>query len=296
MILGEKIAVLRKQNGWSQEDLAEQLQISRQSVSKWERGICLPDVSVYLELCEILDMSINEFLAGEEIPAEKLAEKSADNLLQVTKDSKNRQKFLKRIIAALIIVTCIVLAAVSGYFIREYINESKSYIVALDPESPEMKTAKLISGFEEAHLFRYSLHDRYEKLLVYMSEYHSGELIEKSEIACLIYDNSASPTAGMLAVVPDFEDFTVRLVISDDTANMYTDFSILEEVEGREYYGRSATRIEDRKMIKADKEQGLCTLIYGKDGIRMTPVDTIESGDIPDDNDYIYYFSYCFFK
>ena len=241
-------------------------------------------------------MSINEFLAGEEIPAEKLAEKSADNLLQVTKDSKNRQKFLKRIIAALIIVTCIVLTAVSGYFIREYINESKSYIVALDPESPEMKTAKLISGFDEAHLFRYSLHDRYEKLLVYMSEYHSGELIEKSEIACLIYDNSASPTAGMLAVVPDFEDFTVRLVISDDTANMYTDFSILEEVEGREYYGRSATRIEDRKMIKADKEQGLCTLIYGKDGIRMTPVDTIESGDMPDDNDYIYYFSYCFFK
>ena len=225
-----------------------------------------------------------------------IAEKSADNLLQVTKDSKNRQKFLKRIIAALIIITGIVLTAVSGYFIREYINESKSYIVALDPESPEMKTAKLISGFEEAHLFRYSLHDRYKKLIIYMSEYHSGELIEKSEIACLIYDNSASPTAGMLAVVPDFEDFTVRLVISDDTANMYTDFSILEEVEGREYYGRSATRIEDRKLIKADKEQGLCTLIYGKDGIRMTPVDTIESGDMPDDNDYIYYFSYCFFK
>src|SRR5699024_12277918 len=70
------------------------------------------------------------------------------SLLQVTKDSKNRQKFLKRIIAALIIVTCIVLTAVSGYFIREYINESKSNIVALNPESPEMKTAKLISGLD----------------------------------------------------------------------------------------------------------------------------------------------------
>ena len=294
--IGKHIAEKRKALGLTQKQLADKLNMSDKSVSKWERGICLPDVSVYLELCEILDMSINEFLAGEEIPAEKLAEKSADNLLQVTKDSKNRQKFLKRIIAALIIVTCIVLAAVSGYFVREYFNESKSYIVALDPESPEMKTAKLISGFEEAHLFRYSLHDRYKKLLIYMSEYHSGELIEKSEIACLIYDNSASPTAGMLAIVPDFKDFTVRLVISDDTTGMYTDFPILEEVEDREYYGRSATRIEDKKLIKADKEQGLCTLIYGKDGIRMTPVDTIESGDMPDDNDYIYYFSYCFFK
>ena len=158
--IGKHIAEKRKALGLTQKQLADKLNMSDKSVSKWERGICLPDVSVYLELCEILDMSINEFLAGEEIPAEKLAEKSADNLLQVTKDSKNRQKFLKRIIAALIIVTGIVLAAVSGYFVREYYNESKSYIVALDPESPEMKTAKLISGFEEAHLFRYSLHDR----------------------------------------------------------------------------------------------------------------------------------------
>ena len=104
--IGKHIAEKRKALGLTQKQLAHKLNMSDKSVSKWERGICLPDVSVYLELCEILDMSINEFLAGEEIPAEKLAEKSADNLLQVTKDSKNRQKFLKRIIAALIIVTC----------------------------------------------------------------------------------------------------------------------------------------------------------------------------------------------
>lgn len=38
MILAEKIVMLRKKNGWSQEDLAEKLDISRQSVSKWESG------------------------------------------------------------------------------------------------------------------------------------------------------------------------------------------------------------------------------------------------------------------
>lgn len=86
--IGKHIAEKRKTLGLTQKQLADKLNMSDKSVSKWERGICLPDVSVYLELCEILDMSINEFLAGEEIPAEKLAEKSADNLLQVTKDSK----------------------------------------------------------------------------------------------------------------------------------------------------------------------------------------------------------------
>ena len=39
MILSEKIMMLRKKNGWSQEDLAERLDISRQSVSKWESGV-----------------------------------------------------------------------------------------------------------------------------------------------------------------------------------------------------------------------------------------------------------------
>ena len=51
----------------TQKQLAEKLGKSDKSVSKWERGICLPDVSVYLELCEILGISLNEFLAGEYI-------------------------------------------------------------------------------------------------------------------------------------------------------------------------------------------------------------------------------------
>ena len=56
-----------KKLGMTQKQLAEKLGKSDKSVSKWERGICLPDVSVYLELCEILGISLNEFLAGEDI-------------------------------------------------------------------------------------------------------------------------------------------------------------------------------------------------------------------------------------
>ena len=43
MILAEKIALLRRQNGWSQEELADQLNVSRQAVSKWEGGTSIPD-------------------------------------------------------------------------------------------------------------------------------------------------------------------------------------------------------------------------------------------------------------
>ena len=102
--MGKYIAGKRTGLGLTQKQLAEKLGMSDKSVSKWERGICLPDVSVYMELCDILEISINEFLAGEDISEENIIKKSEDNLIQMTKDSKYKQKNLKSIIVVLIII------------------------------------------------------------------------------------------------------------------------------------------------------------------------------------------------
>ena len=71
--------------------MAEKLNMSDKSVFKWERGICLPDVSIYMELCSILRISINEFLAGEDIGTENVIEKSDSNLIQITKEESMRK-------------------------------------------------------------------------------------------------------------------------------------------------------------------------------------------------------------
>ena len=62
--IGKYIAGKRKALGMTQAQVAEKLGMSDKSVSKWERGVCLPDVSVYMALCEILGISLNEFIAG----------------------------------------------------------------------------------------------------------------------------------------------------------------------------------------------------------------------------------------
>ena len=95
--------ICRKKLGMTQKQLAEKLGKSDKSVSKWERGICLPDVSVYLELCEILGISLNEFLAGEDIEVTNVEKKSEDTLIQISKDSSHKQRYLKKIIAVLLI-------------------------------------------------------------------------------------------------------------------------------------------------------------------------------------------------
>ena len=84
--IGKYIAQKRKDLGLTQREIAEQLGMSDKSVSKWERGVCLPEVSVYMELCRILGISLNEFIAGEDIEQVELQEKSEQNILDVTKD------------------------------------------------------------------------------------------------------------------------------------------------------------------------------------------------------------------
>ncbi|MDD7025398.1 MAG: helix-turn-helix transcriptional regulator, partial [Oscillospiraceae bacterium] len=76
MILADKITALRKQNGWSQEELAEKMDISRQSVSKWESGTSIPDLDKVIRLSGIFGVSTDYLLKDEieELTPEDAAE------------------------------------------------------------------------------------------------------------------------------------------------------------------------------------------------------------------------------
>ena len=293
--IGKYIAGKRKALGMTQKQLAEKLNMSDKSVSKWERGICLPDVSVYMELCEILGISINEFLAGEDIDAENVEKKSEDNIIQVTKDSKKKQKNLKSILAVVTTFAVIMVLVLGAVFVHE-VMQPKNYITAVDRTSAEMKTAELLSGADGAYLFNFYAKEEYKILTIYLSEYQAGELINKSKVADLDYDGLESAKRGVIAVIPDFELFRVKLIIADDYSKCSTDFPILENVENREYYGRSATQVEGEVPIQRDTEQGLMALIYGEDGLEAIPVKEMEQGNFREKNDYVYYLSFRFGK
>lgn len=293
--IGKYIAGKRKVLGMTQKQLAEKLNMSDKSVSKWERGICLPDVSVYMELCEILGISINEFLAGEDIDAENVEKKSEDNIIQVTKDSKKKQKNLKSILAVVTTFAVIMVLVLGTVFVHK-VMQPKNYITAVDRTSAEMKTAELLSGADGAYLFNFYAKEEYKTLTIYLSEYQAGELINKSKVADLDYDGIESAKRGVIAVIPDFELFRVKLIIADDYSKCSTDFPILENVENREYYGRSATQVEGEVPIQRDTEQGLMALIYGEDGLEAIPVKEMEQGNFREKNDYVYYLSFRFGK
>ena len=81
MILADKIIRLRKKNGWSQEELAEQLNVSRQSVSKWEGAQSTPDLDKILQLGKVFGVSIDYLLKDELEEEEYTAEDRAEGTL-----------------------------------------------------------------------------------------------------------------------------------------------------------------------------------------------------------------------
>ena len=90
---GKFIASCRKEKGLTQVQLAEKLNITDRAVSKWETGKCMPDSSIMLELCNILDVTVNELLSGERIEMNVYEEKVSENLIELKrKDENNMSK------------------------------------------------------------------------------------------------------------------------------------------------------------------------------------------------------------
>ena len=86
--VGKFIAECRKKKNMTQAELAEKLNITDRAISKWETGKGMPDSSIMLELCNELDISVNELLSGEVIKMETYNQKAEENLLEMKKQQK----------------------------------------------------------------------------------------------------------------------------------------------------------------------------------------------------------------
>lgn len=116
--IGKFIASCRKEQGMTQAALAEKLGITDRAVSKWETGKSLPDSGIMLELCELLNINVNELLSGEKIMLEAYDKKAEENLVTMSREleEKNRQLLNTEIwIGAPAVVAGLVMCGVAAY-------------------------------------------------------------------------------------------------------------------------------------------------------------------------------------
>lgn len=95
--IGKFICTKRKEKNITQSELAEKLNITDRAISKWENGVCLPDVGTMPELCQILGITINDLFSGEVVSMEEREKKLEENLLEMAKAKEKRDKELLKI-------------------------------------------------------------------------------------------------------------------------------------------------------------------------------------------------------
>lgn len=276
--IGKYIAFKRKEQDLTQKQLAEKLNMSDKSVSKWERGICLPDVSVYLELCKILDISINEFLAGEDIPKETIEQKAEENIIQITKDNKNKQKYLKKIIR-LLIVMLVVFIFITSIFIYKKLTQPQNYIEPYLEKSTEMQMANMLSNHPgDILLFHYNSKKDFDSLTMYLTQYQKGKKISDKEI-CTFYNNPSKGTnTGNIALVVDYEASTLKIIDAfEDGYYVAEGISFLENISHYDVWDYN--QIEEKTSIKYGKKQMLVALSYGKNHVTSLPIKELETNE-----------------
>lgn len=117
--IGQFIAGTRKAKHLTQRQLADALSISDKTVSKWETGKGLPDVSLMLPLCQALDITVNDLLTGEKVPDTDYQAKAEANMMDLIQENQENKK---RMILSVICGTITIIAVCSLVIIASYLE------------------------------------------------------------------------------------------------------------------------------------------------------------------------------
>lgn len=148
---GKFILSLRQEKGLSQYQLAEMIPISRQAVSKWERGENIPDSYTLLKLSELFNVSINELLIGERTSDNSIESLEATTLTILDQSNKKSRKIKRMLVTFTTIIVVLLLSFLTYYFITSY-NSIKVYIVGGDNNKTFMKSGILMTTKEKYYL------------------------------------------------------------------------------------------------------------------------------------------------
>lgn len=114
--IGKFISEERKAKKYTQRELADKLSISDKTISKWERGNGFPEVSLLLPLCNELEITVNELLAGERLQEMDYKKEAEENMMNLVKEAQESKKkiIMSAMVAVLVIIAAVPLVVVAG--------------------------------------------------------------------------------------------------------------------------------------------------------------------------------------
>ena len=124
-MFGENLKTLRKQKGFSQEELATRLHVVRQTISKWEKNLSVPDADTFIRLAEVLEVSVSELL-GAKIENENAASDVAEQLSRINEQlaiKNRRSRRIWKIVAIILAAIVLINIFIAVFFSVPNLNE-----------------------------------------------------------------------------------------------------------------------------------------------------------------------------
>lgn len=129
--IGRFIAASRRDKALTQRQLADRLSISAKTVSKWETGKGLPDVSLMLPLCEALGITVNDLLTGARVSASDYQQKAEENMMDLMKENQENKKRFALSVVCICLTVVAVAALVTIASVVELPVPARAAVVAL---------------------------------------------------------------------------------------------------------------------------------------------------------------------
>ena len=180
--IGKFIAKCRKEKKLTQEQLAEKLSVTSKSISRWENGKTMPDVSLFKPLCDELDIAINDLLSGEEVEKNMYQKKLEENMFSVISNVNTKINCVRKtiiILASIISLIFLTLIIIGNHKVILNYNVTKMYVEERDDAL--FFTTKDLCTVYSGNINQYSMLDEDNNEIIFLTSKCSyNEIIKKS--------------------------------------------------------------------------------------------------------------------
>lgn len=251
--IGKFILELRKEKGMTQQVLANILGVSDKTISKWENGRGMPDLSLMKPLCNALDITINELLSGEKILSKDYQEKLEENILNTINYTDIKLKKTKRIFKVVVgLILFIVVLFGTMYFIdlrRMQQNKPVFFSTWGFDYSPaiEIEEAKIYQAIKE--YLNNNENESNEKTFISMRVYLLEEKVKDKKYYIYAWVNTATYYLENNELIKDSaSSIPYKFVVEKDNDKYHvTDFRIPRDGS---YYTTDMKNIFPRSVRK----------------------------------------------
>lgn len=289
MKTGRFIAEKRKTKEMTQAELGEKLGVTDKSVSKWERGVCLPDVGLFEGLCKELDCSVGDLFEGQMLEPEEALGATEQNLVLTFAEGIKKTGNFKKIVTILVVFIIILgaLGAAAARMLGNYGFWDRNYVKpygGLDNEVTQMFSSIFQS---DCYMYEFSIDENHKDIKLYKEVYKGSKKISSEDVSPLcITPESDKPIKGLLLISINEKKNKCSFGVGYDGGLACTNgFVLVDNVQKFNQWGYSLPA--EQVKISDKPIDILCCSLSNSDGLSGYDVngarDALEGSDVNED-------------